>query len=43
MCNRRVRVRTFGGVILVLAQIGDNLPQALVIGFTVGNIAELII
>jgi hypothetical protein len=27
----------------VLAQIRDNLPQAFVIGFTMGTIAELII
>jgi hypothetical protein len=30
-------------MILVFAQFGDNLPQALVIGFPMGDIAELII
>jgi hypothetical protein len=43
MSRRRVRVRTFGAVILVFTQIGDNLSQALVIGFTMRTIAELII
>jgi hypothetical protein len=45
MCNRwvRARARAFGEVTLVFAQFGYNLPQALVIGFTMSNVAELII
>jgi len=45
MCNHKVRVRTraFGSVTLVFAQVGNNVPQALVIGFTMSTIAELTI
>ena len=45
MGGRQVRVRPLelGGVTLVFAQIGTNLSQALMIGFTMSPIAELII